>query len=178
MTRINMRPPAVQVTDDSSPTRISRPNCATVNRLNYWPAQGPYTTSPNTNDPARRTPKLVATLPAKLGCQPADSESTAQLHPGPAAAIGPGQGCNTVLPNYNDSAQHSPRLAAPLRTKFGGQPADLESSAQAVPARAGHHHRHPATNAKRTATQAYVRRRPSDLPLLNGPSHSKTAADR
>ena len=40
MTRINMCPPTVQITDDSSPTRISEPNCATVNRLNYWPAKG------------------------------------------------------------------------------------------------------------------------------------------
>ena len=28
------------ITDDSSTTRISKPNCATVNRLNDWPAQG------------------------------------------------------------------------------------------------------------------------------------------
>ena len=50
--------------------------------------------------------------------------------PGPAPAIVPGQGDDTVLPNNNDSARHSPKLAAPLRTKFQGQPADSESSAR------------------------------------------------
>ena len=31
------------ITDDSSPTRISEPKCPIVNRLNYWPDQGAKT---------------------------------------------------------------------------------------------------------------------------------------
>ena len=192
MTRTSKRPPTGQITDDNQPTRTSEPNCPIVNRLNYWPAQGPNISSPNTTDPARRTPKLVATLPAKSGRQPsdsesaaqlhpgpqppsgrakvatryyqvtttqlgtrpnlpllygpssgglpADSESTGQLHPGPAPAIGPGQGDDTVLPNDNDSARHSPRLAAPQRTKFGTPACRLGVQRPAVPARADCHH--------------------------------------
>ena len=75
-------------------------------------------------------PNLPLLYGPSSGGLPADSESTAQLHPGPAPAIGPGQGDDTVLPNDNDSARHSPKLAAPQRTKFRGQPADSESSAR------------------------------------------------
>ena len=97
--------------------------------------------------------------------------------PGPAPAIAPGQDDDMALPSNNDPARHSPKLAASLRTKFRDQPADSEPSARLYRhVRASP--RTPATNAKRTATQAYMRRRPSDLPLLNGPSHSKSAADR
>ena len=50
--------------------------------------------------------------------------------PGPATANGLGQGPNPLLPIDNDSARHSPKLAAPLRTKFQGQLADSESGAR------------------------------------------------
>ena len=80
--------------------------------------------------------------------------------PRPAAAIGPAQGCNTSLPSENDPARHSPKLAAPIRTKLGRQPADSESNARL--------YRHvravttdSPTKAKRTATHTYVRRRSS-----------------
>ena len=50
--------------------------------------------------------------------------------PGPAPAIAPGQYDDMALPSNNDPARHSPKLAASLRTKFRGQPADSEPSAR------------------------------------------------
>ena len=229
MTRTNKRPPTGQITDDSSPTRISEPNCPIVNRLNYWPAQGPNILSPNTTDSARRIPKIVATLPAKSGQQPSDPEFTAQLHPGPPPPSGRakvatryyqfmttqlgtrpdlpllyGPSLGACLPTQKSTANSTPgppplsdrakvttryyrtittlpdtrpdlpllygpsfRASPPTRSPVPGCTGTCGSSPQT-----------PATNANRTATQAYTRRRPSDLPLLNGPSRSKTAADR
>ena len=84
MTQINARPSL----DDISPTRSPTLSRATVCRPYYGLGQGPYTPLPNTIDPARRTPELAALLLAKFGCQPADSESTAQLYLSPPPPTG------------------------------------------------------------------------------------------
>ena len=88
--------------------------------------------------------------------------------PRPAAAIGSGQGCNTSLPSEKDPARHSPRLAAPIRTKFGRQPADSESNARPY-----RHVRAVTDSATRDNGQPPITMCVAalhDLPLLNGPS--------
>ena len=89
--------------------------------------------------------------------------------PQSAAANGPGQGYDTSLPSENDPARRSPRLAAPLRTKFGRQPADSESNARL------YRHVRPVIMDSTTRDNGQppmpirVVALP-DLPLLNGPS--------
>ena len=84
---------------------------------------------PNYNDSTRHSPRLAAPLRTKFrACLPTQSPLPGCTRP--ATVNGPGQGPNSVLPIDNDSARHSPKLAAPLRTKFQGQPADSEPSAR------------------------------------------------
>ena len=92
---------------------------------------------------AKVATRCYQTTTTQLGTRPdlpplygPSSGSTCRLRvycpaaPGPATANGPGQGPNPLLPIDNDSTRHSPKLAAPLRTKFQGQLADSESGAR------------------------------------------------
>ena len=155
--------------DDSPLTRIPTFNRATVSQPNDGVAQGPHTPLPITIDPARRKPKLVAPLPAKFGCQPADSESTAQWYLGPPPPSGQAKVAThhyQVRTTRLDARPDLPPLYGP---SSGRQPADSESNARL--------YRHVRTVITNSATRdngqppipICVAALP-DLPLLNGPS--------
>ena len=130
------------------------------------------------NDSARHSPKLAAPLRTKFkGGLPADSESTAQLHPGPLPLLYRAKVTTRYYQTTTTPLDTRPNLPLLYGPSFGTSP-PTRSPVPDCTGTCGASPRTPATNAKRTATQAYMRRRPSDLPLLNGPSHSKSAADR